>query len=123
MTSAATKSLLLFALNWLDAELTIIWVRSGWATEGNGLMAHLLDAGDAPFLAVKLLVGAVAAYVFYRFSAVRLARRGVAFALGLYLCLMLVHAATGLTGSGLIEPESPLAHLTRLPETLLSFIS
>ena len=123
MRSAATKCLLLFALNWLDAELTIIWVRSGWATEGNGLMAHLLDAGDLPFLAVKLTVGALAAYIFYRFSRLPLARRGASFALGLYLCLMAVHAATGLTGSGLIEPESPIAHLTRLPETLLAFIS
>ena len=123
MTSAAMKSLLLFALNWLDAQLTIIWVREGWATEGNGLMAHLLDAGDMPFLVVKLTVGALAAYIFYRFSRLPLARRGVAFALGLYLCLMFVHAATGLTGAGLIEPESPVAHLTRLPETLLSFIS
>jgi hypothetical protein len=123
MTSASTKSLLLFALNWLDAELTIIWVRAGWATEGNGLMAHLLDAGDLPFLSVKLAVGAAAAYIFYRFSTIKLARRGATFALGLYLCLMLVHAATGLTGAGLVEPESPLAHLTRLPETLLSFIS
>lgn len=123
MTSAATKSLLLFALNWLDAELTIIWVRSGWATEGNGLMAHLLDAGDIPFLAVKLTVGALAAYIFYRFSRLPLARRGASFALGLYLCLMLVHAATGLIGSGLVAPESPVAHLTRLPETLLSFVS
>ena len=121
--SALTKSLLLFALNWMDAQLTIIWVRSGWATEGNGLMAHLLDTGDLPFLAVKLTVGAVAAYIFYRFSRLPLARRGVAFALGLYLCLMVVHAATGLTGLGIVEPESPLAHLTRLPETLLSFIS
>jgi Domain of unknown function (DUF5658) len=123
MTSASTKCLLLFALNWLDAQLTIIWVRSGWATEGNGLMAHLLDAGDLPFLAVKLAVGAVAAYIFYRFSRLPLARRGASFALGLYLCLMFVHAATGLTGAGLIEPESPVARLTRLPETLLSFIS
>ena len=123
MTSAATKSLLLFGLNWLDAQLTIIWVRAGWATEGNGLMAHLLDAGDLPFLSVNRTLGAIAGYIFYRFSSLPLARRGVAFALGLYLCLMAVHAATGLAGSGLIEPESPLAHLTRLPETLLSFIS
>ena len=121
--NASTKSLLLFALNWLDAQLTIVWVRAGWATEGNGLMARLLDAGDMPFLFVKLMAGAFAAYVFYRFSTLPLARRGVKFVLGLYLCLMLVHAATGLTGLGVVEPESVLAQLTRLPETLLAFLS
>jgi hypothetical protein len=121
--SILTKSLLLFALNLLDAQLTIIWVRAGWATEGNGLMAHLLDAGDAPFLAVKLVVGALAAYIFYRFSTLPLARRGLKLALGLYLCLMFVHAATGLAGLGLVEPQSAVAHLTRLPETLLSILS
>ena len=35
---ALTKSLVLFALNWIDAQLTLIWVRSGVASEGNGLM-------------------------------------------------------------------------------------
>jgi len=121
--SALSKSLLLFALNWLDAQLTILWVRAGWATEGNGLMARLLDEGDLPFLLVKLAAGGAAAYVFYRFSTVPLARRGVKFVLGLYLCLMLVHAATGLSGLGLVEPHSAVAHLTRLPETLLAFLS
>lgn len=121
--NATTKSLLLFALNLLDALLTIIWVRAGHATEGNGLMAVLLEAGDAPFLLTKLAVGGLAAYVFYRFSSVPLARRGLALALGLYLCLMLVHAATGLAAAGLVEPESALALLARLPETLSSILS
>src|SRR5215207_4250372 len=118
MTSATTKSLLLFALNWVDAQLTIVWVRAGHATEGNGLMARLLEAGDAQFLLTKLAVGALAAYVFYRFSSVPLARRGLKLALGLYLCLMLVHAATGLAALGIVEPESALALLARLPETI-----
>src|SRR3712207_7389179 len=56
-SSAFSKSLLLFLLNWLDAQLTILWVRGGHATEGNGLMAYLLDLGNAPFLCTKLLVG------------------------------------------------------------------
>ena len=123
MTSATTKSLLLFALNWVDAQLTILWVRAGHATEGNGLMARLLEAGDAQFLLTKLAVGALAAYVFYRFSSVPLARRGLKLALGLYLCLMLVHAATGLTALGIVEPESALALLARLPETISAILS
>ncbi len=121
--SVLAKSILLFCLNWLDAQLTVAWVRAGLATEGNALMARLLEAGDWPFVLTKLLVGGLVAYTLWRFSSLKLARRGLNFALGLYLCLMVVHAATGLTGSGLIAPESPVAHLTRLPETLLAFIS
>ena len=123
MTTATTKCLLLFALNWVDAQLTILWVRAGHATEGNGLMAHLLNAGDAPFLLTKLAAGAFAAYVFYRFSNLPLARRGLKLALGLYLCLMLVHAATGLTAIGVVEPESALALLARIPETISAILS
>ena len=57
----ATPAFLLFALNLLDALLTIVWVRSGVATEGNQLMASLLDIGNGPFLAVKIAMGTVAA--------------------------------------------------------------
>ena len=97
MMSALTKCLLLFLLNWLDAQLTVVWVRGGHATEGNGLMAHLLDLGDAPFIFTKLAVGAFAAYVLYRCSRYRLAQRGMTVVLGLYLGLMFVHAATGMS--------------------------
>ena len=55
------QACLLFALNFLDAVLTIYWVRNGFATEGNQLMAILLDIGDVPFLLVKLSIGAIAA--------------------------------------------------------------
>ena len=118
--SAFAKCLLLFLLNWLDAQLTILWVRGGHATEGNGLMAYLLDLGNAPFLFTKLLVGALAAYTLYRFSHYALARRGLRLALGLYLALMLVHAATGASALGLRAPEALVAFI---PEGLLSLLS
>ena len=60
---ALAKSLLLFALNWLDAQLTLFWVHSNIASEGNGLMNQLLTLGDAPFMLVKLAIGAFAAYM------------------------------------------------------------
>ena len=104
--SAFSKSLLLFLLNWLDAQLTILWVRGGVATEGNGLMAYLLDQGNAPFLLAKLLVGALVAYTLYRFSHVALARRGLQFVLALYLALMGIHAATGASALGWHPPEA-----------------
>ena len=104
--SALSKSLLLFLLNWLDAQLTILWVRGGVATEGNGLMAYLLDLGNAPFLSAKLLIGALVAYMLYRFSHVALARRGLHFVLALYLTLMGIHAATGASALGWHPPEA-----------------
>ncbi len=107
--SAYVKCLLLFLLNWLDAQLTILWVRGGVATEGNGLMAYLLDLGNAPFLCTKLLVGGLVAYTLYRFSNHALARRGLRLALGLYLALMLVHAATGASALGWHPPETVVA--------------
>src|ERR1044072_7639136 len=88
--SAFSKSLLLFLLNWLDAQLTILWVRGGVATEGNGLMAYLLDLGNAPFLCAKLAVGGLVAYTLYRFSHLALPRRGLGFPLRLFLALILV---------------------------------
>ena len=118
--SVLTKCVLLFLLNWLDAQLTIIWVRNGVATEGNGLMAHLLDAGNLPFLATKLAVGALVAYVLYRWSHLALARRGLRLVLCLYFALMFVHAATGLSALGHPRTDAAIADLVRLPDALLT---
>ena len=117
-----SKSLLLFLLNWLDAQLTILWVRGGVATEGNGLMAYLLERGNAPFLSTKLLVGALVAYTLYRFSHVPVARRGLQLTLGLYLTLMLVHAATGASALGWQPPEA-VAAVFHLPSKLFALVS
>jgi len=95
--------LLLFALNLLDAVLTILWVRSGVATEGNQLMASLLDIGDGPFLAVKIAIGAVTAIVLFRCGHRPLAKYGVTLALAVYLGLMAVHAFTGLSAFGYVS--------------------
>ena len=120
--SAFSKSLLLFLLNWLDAQLTILWVRAGVASEGNGLMAYLLERGNVPFLCAKLLVGALVAYTLFRFSHVTLARRGLRLTLGLYLALMLVHAATGASALGWHPPETIVAFL-HLPSKVFALFS
>ena len=95
--------LLLFGLNLLDALLTIVWVRNGIATEGNRLMAELLDFGNLPFLAVKIAIGAFTAIVLLRFSHKRLARHGLTVSLGVYLGLMFVHLVTGLSAFGYVS--------------------
>ncbi len=94
---------LLFGLNLLDALLTIVWVRSGVATEGNHLMASLLEIGDFTFLGAKIAIGTIAAVVLLRWGKMKLARYGLAVALAVYISLMGVHIITGLSAFGLIS--------------------
>ena len=94
---------LLFLLNLFDGVLTIYWVRNGFASEGNHLMASLLEIGDAHFIVVKIAVGAITAFVLSYWGHYRLARYGVTMALAAYIALMLVHLATGLTAAGIVS--------------------
>jgi hypothetical protein len=96
-------SVLLFGLNLLDALLTIVWVRSGVATEGNQLMAHLLDIGNGPFLTVKAAMGFIATLVLVRFGQRRMARYGLVIALAVYIGLMGIHIFTGLSAFGYVS--------------------
>lgn len=96
-------TLLLFTLNLLDALLTIVWVRSGIATEGNHLMARFLDMGDFPFLMVKLFMGTVTAFVLLRWGYMKLARYGLSVALAVYISLMGIHLFTGLAAFGYVS--------------------
>jgi hypothetical protein len=118
-----SKSILLFTLNWLDAQLTILWLRLHVASEGNKLMANLLDVGEAPFLTVKLTIGALAALVLYRCAHLPLAQRGMQVVLTIYLLLMLVHIATGFSALGWDAPATVLAYFASLPKSILAFLS
>jgi len=117
------KSLLLFALNWMDAQLTLVWVHLNIASEGNSLMNELLKAGDAPFILVKLLVGAFAAFTLYRCAHLPLARRGMQLVLTIYIALMLVHAATGMSALGWSQPLAVVTYVTNAPYVLLTLFS
>jgi hypothetical protein len=118
-----SKSCLLFTLNWLDAQLTILWVRLGVATEGNTLMARILQHGDFAFLSAKLAVGAFAAILLYRFAHLPIAKRGLNFVLGLYVILMLVHVATGCVALGWQTPIIVVDYIGRLPNAFLSLFA
>jgi hypothetical protein len=61
-----SKSCLLFVLNGLDAQLTLLWIRLNVASEGNTLMARVLEHGEWTFFGVKIAIGAFAAYILYR---------------------------------------------------------
>ena len=117
------KSILLFILNWLDDQLTLVWVRTNMATEGNALMARLLNFGDNPFLIAKLAIGAFAAYILYRCSHLTLARRGMQLVLGIYFALMFVHAATALSALGWHGPETMIGYVANIPQAFASLFS
>ena len=80
---------------------------------------RLLNFGDAPFLLVKLAIGAFAAYTLYRCSHLPLARRGMQLVLGVYVVLMLAHAATGMSALGWTEPLAMIKYVTGAPALLM----
>jgi len=117
------KSVVLFVLNWVDAQLTLYWVHSNIATEGNGLMAQLLSIGDGPFMLVKLGIGAFAALTLYRFGHLPVARRGMQLVLTVYVALMFAHVATGLSALGWSRPLAMVTFVTNIPSTVLALLS
>ena len=120
---ALSKALLLFAMNWLDAQLTILWLRLNIATEGNGIMAGLLSHSEASFLSVKLLIGGLSAYILYRFAEIPIARRGMKIVLVVYLALMVVHAVTGFSALGWHAPATVLSYFVSLPHAFVASVS
>lgn len=115
------QAFLLFALNFIDGILTIYWVRNGFATEGNQLMAGLLDIGDLPFLAVKLAVGAIAAIVFWRWRNLRMAKYGLTLVLCVYVVLMGIHLFTGLSAFGILS-ETFLSDVSNISNSAIAFL-
>ena len=99
-----SKSCLLFALNWLDAQLTLLWIHLNVATEGNSLMARIIEHSELSFLGAKLVIGGVAAYILYRYAHLPIARHGLTVVLGIYGTLMLVHVATACVALGWNAP-------------------
>jgi len=120
---ALSKALLLFAMNWLDAQLTILWIRLNVATEGNGIMAALLNHGESSFLSVKLLIGGLSAYVLYRFAEIPIARRGMKVVLGIYIALMIVHTVTGFSALGWDAPITVLSYFATLPGVVVAALA
>jgi hypothetical protein len=109
-------------MNWLDAQLTLLWLHLNIATEGNGVMSHLISHGEGWFISVKLVVGAFAAYVLYRSAHLPLARHGMTLALCVYGALMIVHAAAGCSALGWQAPAILLSYLGNLPQAVLAML-
>lgn len=120
---ALSKAFLLFAMNWLDAQLTILWLRLNIATEGNSMMASLLNHSETSFLSVKLLIGGLSAYILYRFAEIPIARRGMKVVLGIYVALMVVHAVIGFSALGWHAPAAVLTYFVGLPRAVAASFS
>ena len=93
------------------------------ATEGNGLMARVLEHGEVPFVGVKLLIGAFAAYILYRCAHSPIAKHGMTLVLTVYIALMVVHAATGCAALGWRGPEVVIGYVGHLPQALFGLFS
>jgi len=115
-----SKSCLLFVLNALDAQLTLLWIRLNVASEGNTLMARVIEHSEWTFLGGKLAIGGFAAYILYRCAHLPLARHGLTVVLGVYVVLMLIHAATGCLALGWQGPIILLGYIENLPNAFLS---
>ncbi len=113
---------LLFALNLLDAFFTLFWVHNNYAAESNQLMAGLLDVGYAPFLFVKIGIGALAAIVVSQWANLPVARYGLRFALAVYVGITGVHIFTGLSAFGFLSDASLAAFADWSDELFAFFI-
>ena len=94
---------ILFALNIIDALVTIMWIRSGVTTEGNYLMASVLDFGEMPFFAVKIGMGIITCGVLLYGSEYRLARVGARIAVVAYSFAIASHILTGFAAKGYLS--------------------
>jgi hypothetical protein len=80
-----------------------MWVRNGWATEGNFLMASVLDHGEISFLAIKIGMGVFTAAVLLYGSEYRLAKIGARLGLAAYSVAIISHILTGFAVSGYLS--------------------
>lgn len=94
------QAILLFALNFADAGLTLFWTETGRATEANHLMQYLLDGGPVAFLLFKFCIGLFAALCFYRWAHLPSAQVGLKLSLAVYVVIFAIHVGVGLVSSG-----------------------
>jgi hypothetical protein len=65
-------------------------------------MAKFLDAGDMTFLVAKLAIGMFSATIFVIGSEKPLAKYGLSLALAVYMGLIGIHLATGISAMGFL---------------------
>jgi hypothetical protein len=84
----------IIVLNLLDAMFTLVYTRSGLATEANPLMDQVLAASPVLFMLAKLSLVSLGVLVLWRWRERRTARFGLIGAAGAY-AVLLVHHLSG----------------------------
>jgi hypothetical protein len=87
---------LLLIFNLLDAILTLRWLRLGIATEGNFLMAWLLESGEVYFFLGKMFLASIACLTFYFTKDYSISKYGLRGSFALYSFLMAYHLTIGI---------------------------
>ena len=80
-------------LNLLDAVLTLVWVHTGVAEEGNLLLAQILEQSSVGFMLVKMGLVSFGVLLLWNQRERLLARAGFAVALFAYSSLLVYHLA------------------------------
>jgi hypothetical protein len=83
---------LVFALNLLDAALTVLWVRTGLCTEANPLLRWLAHEEQGLFMLVKVAVVGTGLGILWTFRSCRLAGFGLRLLLVAYVGVALYHS-------------------------------
>lgn len=78
-------------LNLLDAVMTLYWIWSGQAIEGNPLMAPVIAAHPVLFVVVKSALVGAGSLLLWTFRKRRLAVVGMFMSFMLYYCVLLYH--------------------------------
>ena len=81
----------IIVLNLLDAMFTLVYTRSGLATESNPLMDQVLAASPVLFMLAKLSLVSLGVLVLWRLRDRRAARYGLVGAAGAYTTLLMYH--------------------------------
>ena len=81
----------ILVLNALDAVLTLVWVHSGRASEGNPLLSELVEFHPVLFVVVKLSLVAMGSALLWNFRKRSLAVIGIFVGFLIYYYLLLYH--------------------------------
>ena len=78
-------------MNLLDAVLTLLWVRAGFATEANPFIEHIVNQSGLVFVVSKLVLVFLGTTLLWRYRTRPLAVMGIFLAFMVYYGILLVH--------------------------------
>ena len=90
-TSYVKKLILVLFLSLLDGILTICWISTGIASEGNPIMRYFLLQSSFTFLFVKLGLTFTGLGILYRYRDKKLAAHAANFVGLIYIIIILYH--------------------------------